>query len=89
MVGGLKGVKYFANLDLVQDYYQMHLAEESRSYIAKNYYQFKWLPFGLRNAPSALQSGMQEVLKGFPSNKIVLYIVVVVIVQFTQHQSHY
>ena len=78
MVAGLKGVKYFTTLDLVRGYYQMPLAEESRPYTAfstaRNHYQFKRLPFGLRNAPSAFQRGMQEVLKGFPWNKVVVYI---------------
>jgi hypothetical protein len=32
------------------------------------------LSFGLKNAPSAFQRGMQDVLRKFPWKKVVVYI---------------
>ena len=74
----LHGTQFFTCLDLYKGYYQIPIDEESRPYTAfstsKNHFQFKRLPFGLRNAPSAFQREIQSVLSSFPSNKVMVYI---------------
>ena len=78
VISGLSGVKYFTTLDLVRGYYQMPIEEGSREYTAfstpRGHYQFKRLPFGLKNAPSAFQREMQAVLEGFQWKKVLVYI---------------
>ena len=62
-VYSLSEMKFFTTLDLVRGYYQLPLAEDSREYTAfstpAGLFQFKRLPFGLRNAPAAFQRAMQ------------------------------
>ncbi len=53
----LHGAKYFSSLDLTQGYHQIRIAQsdvERTAFAAPGgLYQFKMLPFGLCNAPSA------------------------------------
>ena len=78
VIAGLRGVKYFTSLDLVRGYYQMPIAEDSREYTAfstpRSHWQFKRLPFGLKNSPAAFQREMQAILKEFPWKKVLVYI---------------
>lgn len=75
---GLYGVKYFTRLDLVRGFYQVPLNEESKELTAfstpHGHWHFNVLSFGLKNAPSAFQRGMQEVLREFPWKKVVVYV---------------
>ena len=78
VIAGLGGVRYFTSLDLVRGYYQMPIEEESREYTAfstpRSHWQFKRLPFGLKNSPAAFQREMQAILKDFPWKKVLVYI---------------
>ena len=71
-------MQYFTSLDLVRGYYQLPLHENSREMTAfstpNNLYQFKKLPFGLRNAPLAFQRAMQQVLVAFPRQQVIVYL---------------
>jgi hypothetical protein len=73
-VFGLHGTKFFTCLDLVRGYYQVPVEDSSRPYTAfstpRNHWQFKWLSFGLRNAPAAFQREIQAVLSTFPSKSL-------------------
>ena len=91
MISGLGGVKYFTTLDLVRGYYQMPVEETSREFTAfstpRHHWQFKRLPFGLKNAPAAFQREMQAVLSGFSWKKVLVYIDDILIVEdsFEKH----
>ena len=71
-------MNWFTKLDLVRGYYQIKLEEKSKEYTAfstpQNQYQFKRLPFGLKNAGIAFQKAMQTVLAPFRSSNVVIYI---------------
>ena len=55
----LIGSKYYSFLDILKGYYQVEIKEANREKIAfvsyKCLYQYKWLPFGLKNASTYLQ----------------------------------
>jgi hypothetical protein len=86
---GLHGVKYFTRLDLVRVFYQVPLDEDSKELTAfstpHGHWHFNRLSFGLKNAPSAFQRGMQEVLQNFPWKKVVIYIDDILIMESSFH----
>lgn len=69
---------FFTKLDLIKGYYQIELDEESKQCTSfsttQNQYQFKRLPFGLKNAGIAFQKYMQQILSSVSSNKVIIYI---------------
>ena len=91
VISGIGEVKYFTTLDLVRGYYQMPVEETSRPLTAfsttRGHWQFKRLPFGLKNSPSAFQREMQAVLAKFSWRKVLVYIDDILIVEdsFERH----
>ena len=87
----LHGFKYFTSIDLVRGYYQMEVEENSRPYTAfstsRGHWQYKRMPFGLKNAPSAFQRAMQVIFKDFPRNKVIIYLDDILIIEkdFKEH----
>ena len=71
-------MKYFTTLDLVKGYYQVPLAADCKDLTAfttsANHYQFKRLPFGLKNAAIAFQRMMQQIIAPIKSNNVIIYI---------------
>ena len=90
-VFGLHGSLYFTTLDLVKAYHQLPIAAESRKYTAfstpSQQWQYKRLPFGLKNAPSAFQREINTVLSSFPSNKVSAYLddIMIIAKSFDEH----
>ena len=71
-------MQYFSKIDLVKGYYQVEIDEQSKQYTAfstlNNHYQFKRLPFGLKNSGIAFQRTMQQILSPLGSKNIIIYI---------------
>lgn len=91
LIFSLHGTQYFTSLDLIRGYYQIPLEKDSREVTAfstsRNHYQFKRLPFGLRNAPAVFQANMQDILGKFNRKNVLIYIDDVLIMEksFDQH----
>ena len=89
----LHGAKYFTNIDLVRGYYQLPVEPESRAFTAfstsRGHWQYKRMPFGLRNAPAAFQRAMHRVLKELPRDKVIVYLDDILIVEsdFEKHKA--
>lgn len=69
---------YFTTLDLASGYWQVRMDETSQEYTAfqANYkfYEWKRMPFGLKNAPSTFQRLMNEVLTGLQGVQCLVYL---------------
>ena len=74
----LGGAQYFSTLDLCSGYHQLPMAEGDKPKTAfstpDGHYQFKVLPFGVCNGPSAFQRLMTVVLAGLQWHKCLVYI---------------
>ena len=92
-VFSLHGAAYFTTLDLVRGYYQMEVDKESRKYTAfstaRGHWQYRRMPFGLRNAPAAFQRAMQIILREFPRSKVIVYLDDILIIEssFEKHRE--
>ncbi len=73
----LGGCKYFSTLDLDSGYHQIPLNPDSTKYTAFTTpigkFEYKYLPFGLKNAPSHFQTMMYVVLQKLVGKKVVVY----------------
>ena len=78
MLGKLKGNQYFSSLDLKSGYYQVALDPESQqktAFLALDcLYEFKRLPFGLKNGPGCFSRLMQSVLAGIIGVACLVYL---------------
>ncbi|KAE8250875.1 hypothetical protein A4X13_0g4298 [Tilletia indica] len=74
----LSGKKIFSSLDAIRGYHQLGVKEDDRWKTAfvchRGLFQYKRVPFGLRNAPSVFQRLMDKVLGPLRWNKAVVYI---------------
>lgn len=69
--------KYFTTLDLNCGYYQVPISPESQKYTAfvtpDGHYEFRRMPFGLRNAPSVFQRLMAKIKKQTNQDDMIIY----------------
>ncbi|KAK7592997.1 hypothetical protein V9T40_007749 [Parthenolecanium corni] len=87
---------FFTKLDLKKGYWQIPLTERSKPFTAFSVpngatYQFKVMPFGLKNAPRIFQQLMtQEVLTGYIGKFVEVYLDDVIIFSKTaaEHVEH-
>ncbi|KAE8240942.1 hypothetical protein A4X13_0g7624 [Tilletia indica] len=74
----LCGKKIFSSLDAIRGYHQLGVQSEDRWKTAfvchRGLFQYKRIPFGLRNAPSFFQRFMDKVLGPLRWNQAVVYI---------------
>jgi hypothetical protein len=90
----MQGANWFSSLDLASGYWQVEVEEQDRPKTAfrtdEGFYQFKRMPFGLKNAPASFQKLMNKVLKGFINKFAQVYIddINVYSKTFEDHISH-
>ncbi|KAE8240477.1 hypothetical protein A4X13_0g7788 [Tilletia indica] len=74
----LSGKKWFSALDAIRGYHQLGVKPEDRWKTAfvchRGLYQYKMVPFGLRNAPSVFQRLMDHILGPLRWRQAVVYI---------------
>ena len=73
----LGGAKYFSSLDLASGFHQIPMDPESQQKTAFStpygHYEYKRMPFGLKNAPSTFQRLMDQVLSGLQGIELFVY----------------
>ncbi|XP_018784248.1 PREDICTED: uncharacterized protein LOC108966005 [Bactrocera latifrons] len=69
--------KYFTTLDLNSGYYQIEIEPESRKYTSfvttGGLYEFKRMPFGLKNAPLVFQRLMSKIQEKVTKDNMIHY----------------
>jgi hypothetical protein len=90
----LAGKRFFSALDAVKGYHQLEIDEADRHKTAfithRGLFQFKRLPFGLRNAPAQFQRMMDAILGSLRWEAALCYIDDVLVFSDTweQHIAH-
>lgn len=94
IVQALQGSQWLTTLDALAGFTQIEIAEEDRPKTAfrthKGLFQFKRMPFGLRNGPSFFQRVMQNVLAPYLWIFSLVYVddIVVFSPTFDRHIEH-
>lgn len=69
---------YFSSLDLASGYHQVEMLSEDTPKTAfsteQGHYEFKRMPFGLKNAPATFQRIMDDVLRGLLEDTCLVYL---------------
>jgi hypothetical protein len=89
--------RVFSNLDLRSGYHQLPLHEEDKAKTTfwgvdaqgrEVRYQWKYLPFGLKNAPSEFQRVLDRVLEGLPFARAYIDDILVYSDSVEEHKAH-
>ena len=76
--GKLGRAQYFTTLDLAKGFHQILVDEMDRAKTAfstpQGHYEYKQMPFGLKNAPATFQRMMNYVLKDYINKICVVYL---------------
>lgn len=78
MIEDLNNAQYFTSLDLTSGFFQMaiHSEDTYKTAFTCDYGHFEWrrVPFGLKNSPNSFQRLMEVVLSGLKPLNIAIYI---------------
>ena len=91
----LESAKYFSKFDLASGFHQIQMAQENAHKTAFStpygHFQFKRMPFGLKNTPTTFQRLMNSVLSGLQGVKLFVYLNDIVIYSrsFHEHESKF
>lgn len=87
MIDSLSGAKFFSTLDLTSGFYQMKLHPDDTAKTgfstSSNHFEWKRVPFGLKNAPGSFQRLMSIILGDLSPLQIGIYIDDIVIASKT------
>ena len=85
-IGHQKG-KYFSTLDMMKGYHQVKMEEQSKQKTAftchLGLFQYRRMPFGLRNAPATFQRLMDRIFLGPEWDSVFVYLDDILIVSAT------
>ena len=88
----LNGGKVFSKIDLSEAYLQVKVEEECTKYLTihthRGLYRLRWLPFGLKVAPSLFQQIMNTMLSGLEYAMVYLDDILIKSENFKKHKSH-
>ncbi|XP_062610561.1 uncharacterized protein LOC134272333, partial [Saccostrea cucullata] len=84
--------KYVSKFDLLKGYWQVPLTERAKEISAfvtpKGFYQYKVMPFGLKNAPATFQRMINHLLSDVDASEAYIDDVIVYSNTFQKHLSH-
>ena len=93
LIRQMRGAKVFSVLDLKSGYWQVPLNQNARKYSAfrtrRRLFQFRVLPFGLKNSPMTFVRLMNEVLRGYLDEFVQVYLDDIVIFSINQDEHRY
>lgn len=93
LIRQMRGAKVFSVLDLKSGYWQVPLNQNARKYSAfrtrRGLFQFRVLPFGLKNSPMTFVRLMNEVLRGYLDEFVQVYLDDIVIFSGNQDEHRY
>jgi hypothetical protein len=90
----MRMAKWFTTMDLASGYWQIAMEEEDKVKTAFTcpfgLYEFNRMPFGLKNAPPTFQRLMNDILKEFLDEFVVVYIddILIYSENFEEHIEH-